>query len=492
MPRKRPAENQDSTCNCLHSIIWAAQSPIAGVVGFRPKTKKQLGSAAAFPSLNRSDTLDSDIGCFPFPLLLPDDDLALDPTHPAQPVHEWLKDEDRNKVTPMRRTIYVAAPPTTHSHLTNFSAAPIAAASTQVDAPSAALLTEYLAAFYHGMPVRALPVQMEFRTWDEKPINVKARSRTKRSSAAGSSWIGLAAGTTLTRIRTRPAPDGMFKRQLNSDDMLDAVLAALPDDAYAVVMLVHHDLWEGEEDEESHFICGRAYGASRIAIVSSARYNPALDEAQNLNDAHGWPASHCAAFVHSSCEGTASKRKKRKEPSPEPPTGTKSDALLETSPMRAAINAYVTAMNDEPSPASTWLARVARTAAHELGHCFGLDHCVYFACSMQGTAGIAEDARQPPYLCPICVRKLSWATGFEGHNDPTLFAAVPSHPGATRPRRNVAKPSVSKGGQGFKQPDEAVLLVHIRDRYVALRQFCAAQSNGPLFVAHAAWLDSVL
>ncbi|KAK0836938.1 hypothetical protein LTR03_013226 [Friedmanniomyces endolithicus] len=48
---------------------------------------------------------------------------------------------------------------------------------------------------------------------------------------------------------------------------------------------------------------------------------------------------------------------------------------------------------------------------HELGHCFGIDHCTYYACIMQGTAGLSEDARQPPYVCPVDTAKLLTATG---------------------------------------------------------------------------------
>lgn len=56
-----------------------------------------------------------------------------------------------------------------------------------------------------------------------------------------------------------------------------------------------------------------------------------------------------------------------------------------------------------------WLSRIGQTMTHELGHCFGLDHCVYYACVMQGCASSAEALRQPAYLCPICLEKVATA-----------------------------------------------------------------------------------
>jgi hypothetical protein len=82
-------------------------------------------------------------------------------------------------------------------------------------------------------------------------------------------------------------------------------------------------------------------------------------------------------------------------------------------PAVAAYNALCSA-NAIPSLeglAALWLGGVCRTASHELGHCFGIDHCVYCACAMQGSASLAEDARQPIYFCPLDLAKLLHATG---------------------------------------------------------------------------------
>lgn len=74
--------------------------------------------------------------------------------------------------------------------------------------------------------------------------------------------------------------------------------------------------------------------------------------------------------------------------------------------LRAAVKADTALLSPDVSPSAAslsglWFGHMCRTASHELGHCFGIDHCVYHAYNMQGSASITEDARQAPYLCPI-------------------------------------------------------------------------------------------
>ncbi|MCX6550888.1 MAG: archaemetzincin [Acidobacteria bacterium] len=58
------------------------------------------------------------------------------------------------------------------------------------------------------------------------------------------------------------------------------------------------------------------------------------------------------------------------------------------------------------------LRRCCRLLAHEIGHIVGLQHCVYFRCLMNGSATMEESDRRPLHLCPIDLRKLQWALGF--------------------------------------------------------------------------------
>jgi archaemetzincin len=59
------------------------------------------------------------------------------------------------------------------------------------------------------------------------------------------------------------------------------------------------------------------------------------------------------------------------------------------------------------------LLRTLKLAAHEIGHVFSLDHCVFYACLMNGGNSLAEADRSPVHLCPVCHDKLRLALGFD-------------------------------------------------------------------------------
>jgi archaemetzincin len=59
------------------------------------------------------------------------------------------------------------------------------------------------------------------------------------------------------------------------------------------------------------------------------------------------------------------------------------------------------------------LRRSCKLLAHEAGHMFGLAHCTYFSCLMNGSNHLAESDRRPLHLCPVCLRKLQWSVGFD-------------------------------------------------------------------------------
>src|SRR5437588_7335483 len=56
------------------------------------------------------------------------------------------------------------------------------------------------------------------------------------------------------------------------------------------------------------------------------------------------------------------------------------------------------------------LRRSCKVLAHETGHMFGLSHCTFFNCLMNGSNHLAESDRRPLHLCPVCLRKLQWSS----------------------------------------------------------------------------------
>ena len=59
------------------------------------------------------------------------------------------------------------------------------------------------------------------------------------------------------------------------------------------------------------------------------------------------------------------------------------------------------------------LRRSMKVLTHETGHMFGLTHCVYFNCVMNGSNHLQESDRRPLHLCPVCLRKLQFSAGFD-------------------------------------------------------------------------------
>ena len=59
------------------------------------------------------------------------------------------------------------------------------------------------------------------------------------------------------------------------------------------------------------------------------------------------------------------------------------------------------------------LRRSCQVMAHETAHMFGLWHCIYFSCVCNGSNNLEESDSQPLHLCPVCLRKLQYAIGFD-------------------------------------------------------------------------------
>ncbi|KAK3369489.1 hypothetical protein B0T24DRAFT_632706 [Lasiosphaeria ovina] len=476
---------------CAHSQLQVDVSGHAAKARFvRPSLAKRLAAATPSgsivahdgPAQNLINELDY---TFPGPLLLPDDGLASGDDKAPQSLRSWLREPWRNPVTPQRKTLYVAPVPTVSPSASFMktwatpSKPSCTAASKKTPPPKPADVLAYLQAFYHPLQVKLLPDAVSFVAYD------KNKNENTANEDPTPSYVGLQIGTakSATRIRVRTCPDGAFSHQLQLKDVLDAALKTLPADAYAVVLATEHDLFEDAADA---FCCGRAYGGSRVCVVSAARYHPALDDDDDGSVAayrdpfsvereHAWPASHCRDFVQAVLRGEGAVEdggglgldgevsdggrrgaKRRKVQPVEVVDLTGSEpvvVVVEATPLGAAVKAVCAARRGRKKTDlyGLWLSRVVRTVAHELAHCFCLGHCVYYACVMQGTGHIAEDGRQPPYFCPVCLKKVTTAI------------------------RDV-HPELGE--------DQLV-----RERYALLREFCGRFPRAAMFVGFGAWLD---
>ncbi|KAL3663144.1 hypothetical protein V7S43_011555 [Phytophthora oleae] len=337
---------------CAHEQLCLGPSTHAQRAGYARQTPQQLIAATrpsgrAFKSTEGGNT---ESCTFPSPLVLPGDDLSWDPKYDPQNLKSWLKEKDRNPVTDERKTIYVAPVPSVDARVRYVKewVQPMLSDDTakkkaSIARPNVADVVEYLTAFYTNLPVKLLSKpKLQFTSWGDD------QATKKRAKV---SYVALSIGSEAVRIRARPSNDSIFARQLNLEDILDAAMAILPSDAYALLLLVDHDLYE---EEDNDFCCGRAYGGSRVAAVSSARYNPVLDTAQQVEREHAWPASHCQKYVdtyvkNANDSGAPARKKEKTSMQTEEHKDTPD---FSSSAMQAAVRAFTSVPNTSQSEAA--------------------------------------------------------------------------------------------------------------------------------------------
>ncbi|PNP45530.1 hypothetical protein TGAMA5MH_02753 [Trichoderma gamsii] len=448
---------------CKHTSLYLDVSPHASKAGFKRPNRRQRISAATQEGralkeleLLTSKELLEDEMAFPGPLVLPGDDLAEDPEYPPQDFNQWRDEEERNPVTKERKTIYIVPSPFIEKSVSKMQTWSVCTTAKEQDAqvaspPDITDIVEYLSAFFYGMDVKIFDQPFHWQKWESYDGTVLKNSNTEKR-------IGLKSPSKeLFGIRCRASPDGVSPMQVNLNDVLDALAENIPSDAHSIMILLDQDMYEGDGDGDI-FCAGRAYGGSRIAAVSTFRDQPSCTPKDN---GHAWPSSHCAAYINQLCHLQTYTTKPQ-------PVQRKPNS----GPLQAAIKATTTSARHESSgipseaPTAQWLGRIAVTMAHELCHCLGLDHCVYFACAMQGCGSVEEAQRQPPYVCPVCLEKLAAAIGegvVPGWNDEVWSMAVREK--------------------------------YVRDRYEALRKVCERWSNpsiSRMFAGYRAWLDVVI
>jgi archaemetzincin len=68
--------------------------------------------------------------------------------------------------------------------------------------------------------------------------------------------------------------------------------------------------------------------------------------------------------------------------------------------------------------------RAFQLVAHELGHMFTLNHCIFYMCEQNGSLSLYESDHAPSHACPVCLKKLQWNVGFDVKKRYADLAAV--------------------------------------------------------------------
>ncbi|XP_011817950.1 PREDICTED: archaemetzincin-2 isoform X3 [Colobus angolensis palliatus] len=166
--------------------------------------------------------------------------------------------------------------------------------------------------------------------------------------------------------RKTPSPDKRSIYIQSIGDILKFLKKKKPEDAFCVVGITMIDLYPRDS---WNFVFGQASLTDGVGIFSFARYG--------------------SDFYSMRYEGKVKKLKKT----------SSSDYSI--------FNNYCI-----PEITSVLLLRSCKTLTHEIGHIFGLRHCQWLACLMQGSNHLEEADQRPLNLCPICLRKLQCAIGF--------------------------------------------------------------------------------
>jgi len=69
--------------------------------------------------------------------------------------------------------------------------------------------------------------------------------------------------------------------------------------------------------------------------------------------------------------------------------------------------------DEHDNPEQALLMYACHVMAHEIGHMFGLYHCIYYECLMNGINSAYEQRRTLRTFCPVCLKKLKRNLNFD-------------------------------------------------------------------------------
>jgi archaemetzincin len=188
------------------------------------------------------------------------------------------------------------------------------------------------------------------------------------------------------RITTRRNPY-TGNTQLLTGDILHLLQRKLPDDAFALLGVTMIDLYP---DESWNFVFGQASLRHRVGVYSFVRYDPRFYD-------EGAPSR--SERPPDECHGLA-------QPGRDDDTGE--DPAKRRLSVPSGRGGGLTSEEQQ-----LVLRRSCKVLAHETMHMFGVKHCIYFRCVMNGSNHLAESDARPLHLCPVDLRKLQHSVGFD-------------------------------------------------------------------------------
>ncbi|XP_065909461.1 archaemetzincin-2-like [Dysidea avara] len=157
------------------------------------------------------------------------------------------------------------------------------------------------------------------------------------------------------KSRQHMVDDKVVREQLMVSGIFAYMKSVKPRDAYCVVAVTMMDLYP---NDEWNFVFGQASLQQGIGVFSFARYHPNFFERDK---------------------------------------SVAIDTLHQLTP--------------DDYQMLRW--RAIKVLTHEIGHMFGLRHCVYFTCLLNGSNHAEESDRKLTFLCPVCLRKIQHAIKFD-------------------------------------------------------------------------------
>jgi archaemetzincin len=151
-------------------------------------------------------------------------------------------------------------------------------------------------------------------------------------------------------------------------------------DAFCIIGISMCDIYSHNDDL---FVAGMASPMTNSGVLSFFRYHPMIKmQANNWSD---------YAYVN------------KESNYPYFEEGKKRPSILHSHPsqLQKSITGSV-----------EYLRRAGKLIIHEIGHLYGMEHCIYYNCLMNGTGNLVEDFSGPSHLCPVCLRKMQFRLGF--------------------------------------------------------------------------------